>query len=50
MQKRAIARFLMSQVDLIDTQRDNLSVHTNNHKEKVKFIPQYNHITTAAHT
>jgi hypothetical protein len=49
-QKRAIARFLMSQVDLIDTQRDNLSVHTNNHKEKVKFIPQYNHITTAAHT
>jgi hypothetical protein len=49
-QKRAIARFLMFQVDLIDAQRDNLSVHTNNHKEKVKFIPQYNHTTTAAHT
>ncbi len=48
-QKRAIARFLMFQVDLIDAQRDNLSIHTNNHKEKVKFIPQYNHITTAAH-
>ena len=49
-QKRAIARFLMFQVDLVDAQRDNLSVHTNNRKEKVKFIPQYNHITTAAHT
>ena len=49
-QKRAIARFLMFQVDLIDAQRDNLSVHANNHKEKVKFIPQYNHFTTAAHT
>jgi len=48
-QKRAVARFLMFQVDLIDAQRDSLSVHTNNHKEKVKFIPQYNH-TTAAHT
>jgi hypothetical protein len=40
----------MFQVDLIDTQQDSLSVHTNNHKEKVKFNPQYNHITTAAHT
>ena len=40
-QKRAIARFLMFQVDLIDAQRDNLSVHANHHKEKVKFIPQY---------
>jgi len=49
-QKRAIARFLMFQVDLIDAQRDSLSVHINNHKEKVKFIPQYNHITTATHT
>jgi hypothetical protein len=49
-QKRAIARFLMFQVDPIDAQRDSLSVHTNNHKEKVKFIPQYNHITTVAHT
>jgi hypothetical protein len=40
-QKRAVARFLMLQVDLLDVQRERLSVHAINHKEKLKFIPQY---------
>jgi hypothetical protein len=40
-QKRAVARFLMLQVDIINVQPERLSVHAINHKEKLKFIPQY---------
>jgi hypothetical protein len=48
-QKRAVARFLMLQVDLLDLQRERLSVHAINHKEKLKFIPQYTTSTTPNH-
>jgi len=48
-QKRAIARFLMLQVDQLDVQRERLSVHAINHKEKLKFIPQYITSTTPSH-
>jgi hypothetical protein len=48
-QKRAVARFLMLQVDLLDVQRERLSVHAINHKEKLKFIPQYISSATPNH-
>ena len=39
----------MLQVDLLDVEREKLSVHAINHKELVKFIPQSIKSTTQDH-